>query len=53
MRAFAVLSDHVREVRADFVGGIVPAHFDQLVELFRRFSGVTAARYVLAVAQRR
>ncbi|MFY1621979.1 SAM-dependent methyltransferase [Micromonospora sp. WMMD723] len=53
MRAFAVLSDRMREVRADFVGRIAPAHFDQLVELFRRFSAVTAAGYVLAVAQRR
>ncbi|MFI9643771.1 SAM-dependent methyltransferase [Micromonospora sp. NPDC051925] len=53
MRAFAVLSERMREVRADFVSRIVPAHFDQLVELFRCFSGVTAAGYVLAVAQRR
>ncbi|QDY09395.1 methyltransferase domain-containing protein [Micromonospora sp. HM134] len=53
MRAFAVLSDRMREVRADFVARIVPAYFDQLVELFRRCSGVAAAGYVLAVAQRR
>ncbi|WKU05704.1 cyclopropane-fatty-acyl-phospholipid synthase family protein [Micromonospora sp. HUAS LYJ1] len=53
MRAFAVLADRMRAVRADFVSRIEPAHFDQLVELFRRFSDVTAAGYALAVARRR
>ncbi|GAA1312890.1 SAM-dependent methyltransferase [Saccharothrix xinjiangensis] len=51
LRAFAELAERMREVRADFAGRIPAGHFDQLVELMRRFSDLRSVGYALVVAE--